>query len=56
MVLRSFVRDIITIYVCYNVIRGYTPEGEMTLAAVILLLITAWFLLEKIGILPSWKS
>lgn len=53
MVLRSVVRDLITIYLCYNVIRGYTSEGNFTLAAIVLLLLTFWFILEKIGILPK---
>ncbi|MEM5834791.1 MAG: hypothetical protein QXQ69_03015 [Candidatus Aenigmatarchaeota archaeon] len=54
---RSFARDIIVFYLVYEVIRGYFQglqiSSSIFVASILLLILTLWFLLEKIGILPS---
>lgn len=55
--MRSIIRDIIAIYVCYKVLAValFAQEfSSLTLVATgALLFLTIWFLLEKIGIMPK---
>lgn len=58
MAVRSLIRDLIVVYLSYEVIKGYishtvTVNTNILIAVVLLLLITIWFLLEKIGLLPK---
>lgn len=58
MVIRAIIRDIIGIYLGYEIIRGYISHSfvikpAILVAAGILLLFGIWFLLERIGILPK---
>lgn len=55
--MRSIIRDILALYVCYNVfaLALFAQEfSSIALAATgALLFLTVWFLLEKIGIIPK---
>lgn len=55
--MRSIVRDVLAIYVCYKIfaLALFAQEfSSLTLAATAaLFFLTVWFLLEKIGILPK---
>ncbi|MBU3957789.1 MAG: hypothetical protein KKB25_01815 [Nanoarchaeota archaeon] len=55
--MRSLIRDIIAIYVCYKVFVFALFAQEFSLLALAataaLLFLTVWFLLEKIGIIPK---
>ncbi len=52
---RGFVRDLLCLYVSYNLLVKW-PEGigwDVMAATAFLLLMTVWFLLEKIGVIPK---
>jgi hypothetical protein len=59
MGLRAIVRDILGIYVGYEIVRAFIFKDfnfgntALLIAAIILLAFGAWFLLERIGILPK---
>jgi len=57
MGIRSYIRDMLSIYVSYKVLEAYfTGKSIDNLTAfftVFLVGITLWFLLEKIGIIPK---
>ena len=57
MGIRSYIRDMLSIYVSYKVLEAYFSgkniENLTAFFAVLLGGITLWFLLEKIGILPK---
>jgi hypothetical protein len=59
MGVRGLIRDILTLYVCLiifeNVFSGsMKADITFTLAAILLFLLTIWFLLEKIGLIPKF--
>ncbi len=55
--MRSIIRDVLAIYVCYKVFALALFAQEFSsialIAAAALLFLTVWFLLEKIGIIPK---
>lgn len=55
--MRSVIRDVLAIYVCYKVLAVALFAQEFSSLALVataaLLFLTVWFLLEKIGILPK---
>ncbi len=55
--LRSIIRDILAIYVCYKVLAFAFFAQEFSALSIIatgaLLFLTVWFLLEKIGVIPK---
>jgi hypothetical protein len=58
MAFRSFIRDLIVFYLVYEILRSYFSKSlqvstGMVIASILLLFLTIWFLLEKIGVLPS---
>ena len=57
MSVRGFIRDIISIYLGYEVIRGYVTGSFATtniyIAALVLFAFSVWFVLERIGVLPK---
>jgi hypothetical protein len=56
MGVRSYIRDILSLYVAWEVLNDYfsksQPDVATALAALLLGGITAWFLGEKIGLIP----
>ena len=55
---RSFLRDGLVFYLAYKIIKGYLfhdfhLDGTLVLLTLLLLLMTVWFLLEKMGILAK---
>mgnify|MGYP000119369794 CR=1 FL=1 len=58
MGIRGFIRDLIGIYLGFEIIKGaITKHFELTMpiivCAVILLALGIWFILERIGLLPK---
>ncbi len=58
MVFRSFIKDFLVFYLCYKIIKGFLTHNfsltsNFMIVTILLLLMTVWFLLEKIGILPK---
>ncbi|MCK4550391.1 MAG: hypothetical protein KAT91_00385 [Candidatus Aenigmarchaeota archaeon] len=57
MALRGPIRDILSIYLGYKVIAMWAFKAEMTtntgIAAILLLLLSIWFVCERVGILPK---
>ena len=58
MVIRAVARDILGIYLGYEIIKGYIQHNFaintfILLAAAILLIFGVWFLLERTGIIPK---
>ncbi len=55
--MRSIVRDVLAIYVCYKIFALALFAQEFSslalMATAALLFLTVWFLLEKVGILPK---
>lgn len=55
--IRSIIRDVLAIYVCYKVFAAAFFAQEFSAisiaATAVLLFLTVWFLLEKIGIIPK---
>ncbi len=55
--IRSLIRDVLAVYVCYKVLAFAFFAQEFSSMAIIatgaLLFLTVWFLLEKIGIMPK---
>jgi lipopolysaccharide export LptBFGC system permease protein LptF len=59
MGIRSLIRDVLAIYISFfifqNIINGkIKAELSIILASLFLFLLTIWFLLEKIGIIPKF--
>lgn len=59
MGIRGILRDILTLYVCvaifWNLISGgLKTDMNFILATIFLFLLTIWFLLEKIGLIPKF--
>ena len=55
---RGLIRDFLGIYLGYEIIKGYVYQNfsltaTVLIAAVILLILSVWFLLERIGLLPK---
>jgi hypothetical protein len=55
---RGVIRDIVGIYLGFEIIRGYishnfTLTPYILIAGLILLLLGLWFILERIGISPK---
>jgi len=57
MAFRGPIRDILSIYLGYKVITIWLFKAELTtnvgFAALLLLLISVWFVLERVGIIPK---
>lgn len=57
MGVRGIVRDLISFYLGYEIIRGHiTGNFAMTnisVAVIALVVIAIWFMLERIGLLPK---
>jgi len=56
--IRAFIRDVLTLYVCFvifmNMVSGNLKvDTVFILASVLLFLLTIWFLLEKLNIIPK---
>lgn len=56
--IRSFVRDILCLYIGYALIANgmsgqNIPSNTLIIFGALLLFFTLWFLLEKIGVLPK---
>ena len=55
--IRSTIRDVMLVYLGYETLRLWwsqqAPHGGIALIAVILVALTAWFALEKLGVLPK---
>ena len=55
---RGLIRDFLGIYLGYEIIKGYVYQNfsltaTVLVATVILLILSVWFLLERIGLLPK---
>ncbi len=59
MGVRGLVRDVLSIYLGYKLLSCYLSnackgiEVGVFIAAVILLILAVWFLLERVGVLPK---
>jgi len=57
MGVRSVIRDLVALYLGYEIIKIWLFDSEFTsiigILAIILIFFTVWFLLEKMGILPK---
>ncbi len=57
MGVRSVIRDLVALYLSYEIIKIWLFDSEFTpiigILAIILIFFTVWFLLEKMGILPK---
>ncbi len=58
MGIRGFIRDVLTLYVCFvifmNIATGNLKvDKNFILASVLLFLLTIWFLLERFNIIPK---
>lgn len=55
--LRSLIRDVLALYVCYKVFAFAFFAQEFSAPSIIaagaLLFLTVWFLLEKMGVIPK---
>jgi hypothetical protein len=56
MGIRGIIRDIVSVYLGFEIIRGYFI-GELamlniSIAGMILFGVAVWFLLERLGVLP----
>ncbi len=54
--LRSFIRDIIVLYLGYRLLKVWRGDEFTTgigVLTIIVMLLTVWFLIEKIGVLPK---
>jgi len=56
---RGFLRDLLSIYVCIiifvNLITGNMKADTIfALAALVLFILSVWFLLERIGLIPKF--
>ena len=59
MGVRGLLRDLLTVYVCIiifaNLVTGNMKvDTTFILAALALFLLTVWFLLERIGLIPKF--
>jgi len=57
MGVRGLIRDLIGLYLGYEIIKGYVYQSfsftpTILIATVVLLALSIWFLLERTGILP----
>ena len=57
MAFRGPIKDILSIYLCYKVLAIWIFNAEMTtnvgIAAFVVLLLSVWFMLERVGIIPK---
>lgn len=58
MAIRAFARDLLALYVSYKILRGWiyqnlAPNPFLLMATVCLLMLTLWFLLERLGVIPK---
>jgi len=58
MGVRGLIRDLIYLYLAYEIIKGYVYQNfsfsaSILIATIGILILSIWFLLEKIGILPK---
>lgn len=59
MVLRGLIRDILCIYLGYEIIKGYifgnfSISATVFISSTILFILSIWFLLERIGLIPKF--
>jgi hypothetical protein len=55
---RGIVRDLIGIYLGYEIVKGilfknFTITLPVAISGILLLILSLWFVLERIGILPK---
>jgi hypothetical protein len=53
---RGFIRDVLVLYLCFHLLLAW-PEKlgtDVLIVAVMLFLLTIWFLLERLGILEKY--
>ena len=58
MGIRGVIRDIVGIYLGFEIVRGYlshnfTLTPYILIAGLVLLILGLWFVLERIGIIPK---
>lgn len=57
MSVRGIVRDIISLYLGYEIIRGWITGtyayNNILTTGIVLFALAVWFLLERIGVLPK---
>jgi len=59
MGLRAIIRDILGIYIGYEIVRAFIfkefnfNNTALLVAAIVLLVFGIWFLLERMGVLPK---
>ncbi len=56
MGVRGVIRDVLALYVSYRVLEGalfkkFAADFHLVLCSLLLLILTLWFLLEKIGLI-----
>lgn len=59
MVLRGLIRDFLCIYLGYEIIKGsifgnFSISTTILITSIILFILSIWFLLERIGIIPKF--
>lgn len=55
---RGIIRDLLSIYIGYEIIKGYIYKNfdfslTLLIATLALFILSIWFILERIGILPK---
>jgi hypothetical protein len=58
MGVRAFLKDILIIYLGYEIVKGYithnfTISASIFIIALVLIIFAIWFFLERLGILPK---
>ena len=58
MGVRAILRDLLSLYLGYEIIRGYlfgnfVLTSQIVIAAVALFALAVWFILERIGLIPK---
>lgn len=60
MGIRGIIRDVLSIYLGFEILRGYLFKSfqindAILIAALALFLLSIWFILERIGIAPRFS-
>ena len=59
MGVRGILRDIVSVYLGIEIIRGYATGKffllNISVAGIVLFAIAVWFLLERIGVMPRFS-
>lgn len=57
MGVRGLIRDLLGIYLGFEVIRSYISNSSLNIniliVSILILILSVWFLLERIGVLPK---